>query len=133
MNQLIAVVEAVESSAHLSHLRVVCHGSTLHLLLAEVCSIEEYRGHKVTLAFKESEVILLTETIPSTANILSGTIESIDKGAVLTQVSIASLDHSIVALVPTATFDAMMLNIGNGVSWMVSPSEISLLRGNHGN
>ncbi len=132
MNQLIAVVEAVDSSAHLSHLRVVCHGSTLHLLLAEASSIEEYQGQEVTLAFKESEVILLTETIPSTANILSGTIESIDKGAVLTQVRIASLNHSIVALVPTATFDAMMLDISHTLSWMVSPSEISLLRGNHG-
>lgn len=133
MNQLSAVVEAVESSEHLTHMRVVCQGAALHLLLAEVCSFEEYSGNEVTLAFKESEVILLTETIASTANIIDGIIDTIDKGIVLTQVTIASLDHFIVSLVPTATFDAMMLDIGNTISWMVSPSEISLLRGNHGN
>ena len=132
MNQLQAIVKGVESSKHLTHLRVVCDDEPLHLLLAERCDLSEYLDHPVTLAFKESEVILLKEAASSTANLFHGTLTRIEKGEILTQVTLETLCQSITALVPTVTFDAMMMEIGDKICWILNPSEISLLRGHHG-
>ncbi len=134
MNTLNATLTTITASEHLSLLSVSVGSDTLHLLLAEIPGGETREGNQVTLAFKETEVILLNTSVMTTANILSGRISDIQHGAVLTQVSLAYQDTTVRALVPTLTFHTMGALLGDTVGWMVSPNEISLLRGSsHGN
>ncbi len=130
LNRLKGRIISIQSSQHLSLVNVEIGGDSLHFLLLE--KLIETVGSEVDLVFKESEVILSKEAIHSTANICKGLISKIEEGEVLTYVTLLHNGIEIAALVPTATFILMGCKTGDGVYWIISPSEISLQRGHHG-
>lgn len=132
MNILNATITAVTTSEHLSSICIEVGGDSFHLLLAEASNAEDLLNTSVTLAFKETEVILSKVFTPTTANLLQGTIQVIKKGIVLSEVILNYQETTVTALVPTVTFDTLNIVEGNTISWMVQPSEISLLRGHDG-
>jgi len=132
MNTLSATITAVPTSDHLSILTVAVGADPFHLLLAEASNAEDLIGTNVTLAFKETEVIFSKEPINTTANIGHATVQKIERGTVLSQITLLYHKTIITALVPTLTFDTLSINEANNVYWMVQPSEISLLRGANG-
>lgn len=129
MNTLPAIITAVTSSQHLSSLRVTVGDEPFHLLLAEASDVEGLLHTNVTLAFKETEVILAKAMGVSTANIHRAIVGKIEPGVVLTQVTLHYHGLSVTALVPTVTFEILEIRCDDEISWMVQPSEISLLRG----
>ncbi len=130
MNTLSATLTAITASSHLACLSAAVGEETFHLLLAE--PFHEPLGTPLTLAFKETEVILAAHASPCTANGAYGTIRSIRRGDVLCEVAFDYGDLLLHALVPTLTFDPLGLEVGMRVAWAVQPSEISLLRGRDG-
>lgn len=130
MNILHGIVSSVSASEHLTCMGVDVAGELFHLLLVE--SLGESIGTKVTLAFKESEVILLKESIVSTANAHAGVITSIKKGVVISNIALSYQNNTISALVPTLIVKTIDLKEGDTLCWMVNPSEISLLRSHDG-
>ncbi|MFA6188281.1 MAG: hypothetical protein WC680_03275 [Sulfuricurvum sp.] len=132
MNTLSATITALTASEHLSCICVAVGEDTFHLLLAEVSNAQDLLHTDVTLAFKETEVILSKVSTPTTANLLQGTIHEIQKGIVLSEVILNYQESTVTALVPTVTFDTLNILQGDTVNWMVQPSEISLLRGHDG-
>jgi len=130
MNILSATITAVTASEHMSILTVSVAKESFHLLLAEAS--DEAIGTNVTLAFKETEVILSKHSTPTTANSGRALVQKIEKGVVLSQITLTYHETTLSALVPTLTFNTLMIREGDEVSWMVQPSEISLLRGTHG-
>ncbi|MCK9372625.1 MAG: hypothetical protein M0P91_05465 [Sulfuricurvum sp.] len=130
MNTLPATITAVTASEHLSLLTVDVRDEPFHLLLAEAS--EALIGNSVTLAFKETEVILSTHSAATTANSARAIVQKIESGIVLSQITLAYHETNLIALVPTLTFNSLAIHEGDEVSWMVQPSEISLLRGTHG-
>lgn len=132
MNTLSATITAVTTSEHLTSICVEVGGDTFHLLLAEASNVEDLLHTSVTLAFKETEVILAKVFTPTTTNLLQGTIHEIKKGVVLSEVILNYQNATVTALVPTVTFDTLNILEGDTVSWMVQPSEISLFRGHDG-
>lgn len=130
MNILHATITALTASEHLSILTVAVGDDPFHLLLAEVS--DEAIGTAVTLAFKETEVILASAPAATTANIHRAIVHKIEQGNVLSQIILAYRETTLMALVPTLTFDTLMIDEGDEVYWMVQPSEISLLRETHG-
>jgi len=132
MNTLKATIRSVTSSAHLSSIGVNVGDDVFHLLLAEHTDNLARLNHEVILAFKETEVILAKGVSDSTANLHAGVVQSIEKGNVLTQVTLLYADTFIKALVPTITFDLLDVAVGDNIHWIVQPGEISLLRSNHG-
>ncbi|MDP3466382.1 MAG: hypothetical protein Q8R86_11495 [Sulfuricurvum sp.] len=132
MNTLRATITAVTASEHLSCIRVSVEDDTLYLLLAEASNAEDLLNTYVTLVFKETEVILTKELSKSTANLLQGTVREIQRGIVLSQVVLSYQETTITALVPTLIFETLNIKESDEISWMVQPSEISLLRGSHG-
>lgn len=127
MNTLVASINSFNTSTHLTSMCVEIKQDMFYLLLAELP--QEPIGTEVTLAFKETEVILMTSHGNSTANLHHAKITNIECGNVLTHVTLSYHTTSIRALVPTLTFDPLELREGDSVRWMVQPSEISLLRG----
>ncbi|AFV97297.1 MULTISPECIES: hypothetical protein [unclassified Sulfuricurvum] len=130
MNTLPSTLTAITSSDHLSILTVAVGEDDFHLLLAEQCP--DAIGTPLTLAFKETEVILVSTNTATTANVQRAVISRIEQGSVLSQITLLYHDSMITALVPTLTFNILRIKEGDNVFWMVSPSEISLLRGHHG-
>ncbi|WP_295053443.1 hypothetical protein [Sulfuricurvum sp.] len=127
MNTLLATLTSITASEHLSILTASAGEDMFHLLLAEQC--HEAIGTPLRLAFKETEVILSKEFTTSTANIQSAAVEKIDKGIVLSQITLLYDEITLTALVPTLTFNQLNIVEGDTISWMVQPSEISLIRG----
>lgn len=127
MNTLTATITAITASDHLSSLCVAVGDDTFHLLLAE--HSHDRVGDTLTLVFKETEILLSKSLTPSTANTHTATIVRIERGKVLTQISLAYRDTPLTALVPTATFEPLEMKETEVVGWMVSPGEISLVRG----
>lgn len=130
MNTLPATITAVTISEHLSILTVSVGDEPFHLLLAEASDTPI--GTNVTLAFKETEVILSKEPINTTANIQRASVQKIERGVVLSQITLFYHETIITALVPTLTFETLKIAEGDNLFWMVQPSEISLLRGSNG-
>lgn len=131
MNTLFATVTSIVSSEHLTCLGARTEEDTFLLLLAE--PPYDPLGTQIVLAFKETEVILLSSKAPSTANVASATIQRIQHGEVLSEVTLAYNDTTVTALVPTLTYEKLGAGVGDSIYWMVQPSEISLLRESHGN
>ena len=130
MNTLPATLTAITSSEHLSTLTVCVGEDHFHLLLAEQC--HDPIGSALLLAFKESEIILIKSSVQTTANIFQGSVHKIHKGAILSQVILNYQEMTITALVPTLTLEHLQIKENDLLSWMIQPSEISLLRSNHG-
>lgn len=126
MNILNATLTSITASEHLSILTASAGEAMFHLLLAEQC--HEVIGTPLRLAFKETEVILSKEFTTSTANIQRAAVEKIDKGIVLSQITLLYHEITLTALVPTLTFNLLNIVEGDTISWMVQPSEISLIR-----
>lgn len=130
MNTLSATITAVTASEHLSILSVAVANEPFHLLLAEASNAAV--GTNVTLAFKETEVILSKNATTTSANCARATVQKIESGIVLSQITLNYHEMRLIALVPTLTFNTLAIGEGDDVSWMVQPSEISLLRERHG-
>lgn len=130
MNTLSATITAITTSEHLSILTVAVGEDHFHLLLAEACHDEI--GKNVTLAFKETEIILSKTLTSTSANSARATVEKIEAGIVLSQITLAYREHIVRVLVPTLTFEPLAIHEGDELYWMVQPSEISLYRETHG-
>jgi molybdopterin-binding protein len=130
MNTLSATITAVSASEHLSILTASVGEDHLHLLLAE--QYHDAIGTSLTLAFKETEVILSKTRIATTANIQRAFVHTIENGIILSHITLSYQELTLSALVPTLTFNTLDISEGDEVYWMVSPSEISLLRERHG-
>ena len=130
MNTLPATLTAITTSEHMSILTVAAGNEPFHLLLAEQC--HDTIGTPLTLVFKETEVLLASTPTATTANIHHAVVVKIEQGSVLSQISLTYNETTITALVPTLTFNPLNIHEGDDVFWIVSPSEISLLRSNHG-
>jgi len=130
MNILPATLTAITSSEHLSILTVCVGDDHFHLLLAEQC--HNPIGTPLLLAFKETEVILVKSSVGTTANIFQGSIRTIEKGSILSQVILNYQEMTITSLVSTLALERLEIKENDTLSWMVQPSEISLLRSHHG-
>ena len=131
MNTLNATITAVIASEHLSLLSVAVGEDHFHLLLAEAS--HEQIGKNVTLAFKETEIILSKDPLTTTANCARATVQTITQGVILTEITLAYGEQTLRALVPTLTFESLRIQEGDVLYWIVQPSEISLLRETHAN
>ena len=131
MNTLSATITAFTASEHLSILSVAIGEDHFHLLLAEAS--HEPIGKNVTLAFKETEIILSKNITATSANCARATVKKIESGIVLSQITLTYHNTILNALVPTLTLKPLEIHEGDELYWMVQPSEISLLRKTHGN
>ncbi len=130
MNILHATLTSITATDHLSSISVSVGRDIFHILLAQ--PFHDPIGSPLTITFKETEVILALSATLCTANGAYGTVRDIRQGAVLSEVTFDYEGIQLKALVPTLTFAPMGISIGMEIAWAVQPSEISLMRENHG-
>jgi len=132
MNILKASITSITASEHLSILTVAVGEDNFHLLLVEASNEKNLLNTPVTLVFKETEVILSKDSTTTSANCARATVQKIETSMILSQITLTYHDTTVVALVPTLTFNTLSVREGDEVCWMVQASEISLLRETNG-
>lgn len=86
-------------------------------------------GMPVTLLFKETEVSLAKNLSGSISmrNRIVAVVTSIDRGTLLTRVTLAFDRHAIGSIITTRSSDALALAIGDTVEALVKTNEMSLM------
>jgi molybdate transport system regulatory protein len=86
-------------------------------------------GMPVTLLFKETEVSLAKNLsgLISMRNRIAAVVTSIERGTLLTRVTLAFGCHTIGSIITTHSSDALALAIGDTVEALVKTNEMSLM------
>jgi len=86
-------------------------------------------GMPVTLLFKETEVSLAKNLSGSISmrNRITAVVTSIERGTLLTRVTLAFDGHAIGSIITTRSSDALALAVGDTVEALVKTNEMSLM------
>lgn len=130
MNRFSAVIEAVESSAHVSWIRLRAGGHRLSALVLETPDRAPYlrEGETVTVLIKETEVALARDLSGaiSLRNRLDGTVTAVERGAVLARVAIDSGGLKLTSVITARSAGELALAPGVAVTALIKSNEVSL-------
>lgn len=129
MNELRGTIVAVEAAGHVRLVDVNVDGTTFSAILLE--SGEHLQpGLAVTLAFKETEVSLAKNLsgLISLRNRLAARVHAIDKGKLLTQVTLDYRGAQVISVITTRSAERLTLQIGDEVEALVKANEMTILR-----
>lgn len=132
MNRLSGTISKIETSDRLSIVHVeLSEGLSMQAILIETpdTSSALRKDIPTTLLFKETEVHLATGSRPtrlSLQNAIPGEILDLQKGKLLTRVSLLTPVGSISAILPTTVSSALDLKPGVQLTALVGFSEIML-------
>ena len=131
MNILKGKITEIQSSDTLSLISVDVDGDTLSAVVLEgKKGILNYKkGELVQVIFKETEVGLAKNFsgLISFRNRFPAKIQTIEKGYVLTKISLDYKGHRIVAIISTKSAEEMKLKESDAVEWLVKTNEVSLM------
>jgi molybdate transport system regulatory protein len=88
-------------------------------------------GHHVTLLFKETEVSLAKylSGLISLRNRVAVTIQSIERGGILSAVKLEYGSHVLTSVITTRAVDRLQLAVGDSVEALIKANEIALMAG----
>ncbi|THD67565.1 tobe domain protein [Robertkochia marina] len=131
MNKFQGYIKSIESRGSLSKVRVnINSGISLNVLVIDTPETAPYLTpeHQVTLLFKETGVILSCDTEPgiSIENRVPCTVDHVEKGQLLTAITLKSDAGNIEAVIPTSMSEQLELLPGKAVIAMVKLNDIML-------
>jgi len=135
MNKLSGIITQILHSGAIVLVDVEVAGQIFSALLIESVTQPEwlFSGNQVDLVFKETEVSLaknLSGTI-SSRNRMKCTVLGIDRGTLLSTVSLKFGENSISSAITTRSIEALRLCIGDEVEALVKSNEVSLMKKNY--
>lgn len=130
MNTLIGIIRNIQHSGAVALVDVASHNQMFAALLINPGEKPSWLeiGEKVTLIFKETEVSLaknLTGMI-SLRNRLPGTITHIEKGDLLSKITLDFNGASISSVITTRSAEALNLLPGDRIEALIKANEITL-------
>jgi molybdate transport system regulatory protein len=130
MNKLKAEIIHIESNAHMSLVDLAIGKDVLSATLLETPEQVDYLkiGKQVTVLFKETEVSLakgLTGLI-SLRNRLRATVNHIERGEILSAVSLDYQNHPLTSVITTRGMDRLKLKVGDVVEALIKANEVVL-------
>ena len=135
MNQLKAVISAIQSNGHMSLVDVSIEGDTFTSILLETPESTPYLqpGHPVALMFKATEVSLGKNLsgMLSLRNRIPATVLNIRRGEILSEVELDYDGQVFYSIVTTRAVDRMELVVGDAVEALVKSNEMSLKELDH--
>ena len=131
MNILNGIIREVITSDHLSLVRVDIDTSLLSAIVIDTPESCDYlkKGHAVQVIFKETEVVIgkgADHKNISLRNKLTGTIGSIEKGDLLSKISMITNVGPVVSIITTASVEQLNLAKGDVVTGMIKTNEVML-------
>lgn len=130
MNTLRAEITSVKVHGNLSLVELQLEGTTLKSIVIETPATASYlkKGNTINVLFKETEVIIgkgKGQPI-SLRNILDCTITNIEKGVLLSKLSLKFKEHSIASIITTNAVEHLDLKKGEQITAMIKTNEIML-------
>ena len=130
MNKLSGIIKTITSHQGVSLVDVEVENDSLAVLLLDTPATASYLslGSKASLLFKESEVAISLKEPESLSirNRLPCCIESLDKGKVITSITLKFHETSLYALITARSAELLNLNVGDTVFALIKSTEISL-------
>ena len=129
MNRLPGTIAAVESSGSVALVDVAVDGQRYTALLLDADPARFRAGAGATLLFNETEVALAKglSGIISLRNRLSGTVEAIEEGRLMSRVLLRVGAHSVSSVITTRSLHALQLGVGDAVEGLVKSNEMHLI------
>ena len=130
MNILKGTISAIKVSGNLSLITINVKDLKLTTVIIETPNTVSYlkEGNPINVIFKETEVVIgkgSTITI-SLQNKIEGTIVEIEKGELLSKLTIETNVGKIVSVITTNAVNKLQLNIDVKVTAMIKTNEIML-------
>ncbi|RLD17582.1 MAG: tobe domain protein [Bacteroidetes bacterium] len=130
MNELRGTISEVRSQNHMSLVTIDVQGNAMRSIVLDSPATADYlqEGNKVSVLFKETEVIL---AIPgahhiSLQNQLLCTVTGIEKGKLLGKVFMNFEGNSITSIVTARAVDQLELASGNEIMALIKTNEVML-------
>jgi molybdate transport system regulatory protein len=132
MNKLSARIVNIKSSEHISIISLDVSGDIFSAIVLEgtKTSLSYKLQDAVDLLFKETEVGLaknLTGMI-SLRNRFKGVIQKMDKGPILTKVTLNYKSSPVESIISTQSAEQMALHENEEVEWLVKSNEVTLMK-----
>jgi len=132
MNKLSGKISKIQQSGSILLVDVDVEGHGFSALIIESATQPEWlqKGNAIDLVFKETEVSLAKNLsgIISTRNRMKCTVQRIDRGALLSKVSLKFQEYTVTSAVTTRAIEALQLKIGDEVEALVKANEVSLMK-----
>lgn len=134
MNKLPGIISHIQQSGSILLVDVAVNGCGFSALIIESANQPDWlcEGNEVDVVFKETEVSLAMNLsgIISTRNRMKCTVQRIDRGVLLSKVSLKFREYTVASAVTTRAIDALQLKIGDEVEALVKANEVSLMKKN---
>ncbi|MGD9900189.1 MAG: molybdopterin-binding protein [Calditrichaceae bacterium] len=132
MNKIKATITAFESSGHISLVDLEAGGAAFSCVIIENPESAGYlkTGNEVSLLFKETEVSIaknLSGEI-SLRNRIDSVITGLEKGAILTKITLKFNGMEIRSIITTRSADRLELKPGDRVTGLIKANEISIMQ-----
>lgn len=131
MNRFRGIITSISSEGHLSIVRIQGDDLQVTTIVVDTPASTPYlvEGNEVGVHFKEMEVVIARDYSGqiSMQNKWQGTITAMEKGILLTSVSVQCGSHRIASLITTHAAQEMSLCIGDTVTAMIKTNEISIV------
>ena len=132
MNKLQGKIMNIESSEHISIVDIDVEGDLFSAVIIETPETADYLriGKEVFMLFKETEVSIgkaLSGNL-SLRNRLKSNIKTIEKGTVLTKITLDYKGKDIVSIITTRSTNKLDLKIGDEVQGLVKANEVIIMK-----
>lgn len=132
MNKLPGKISKVQQSGAILLVDVDVDGHGFSALLIESATHPEWlqAGNTIDLVFKETEVTLAKNLsgIISMRNRMKCTVQRIERGELLSKISLKFQEYRITSAITTRAVDSLQLAIGDEVEALVKANEVSLMK-----
>jgi molybdate transport system regulatory protein len=130
MNKLKATILHVDSNSHMSLVDLAIGDDVLSATLLETPAQVAYLhvGKQVAVLFKETEVSLAKNLsgLISLRNRLKTKVKQIERGDILSAVTLGYQQHTIVSVITTRGMDRLKLAVGDEVEALIKANEVVL-------
>ncbi len=127
MNKISGEISQIESDKYISLVGVDTKIGRFYSLIVETPETADYLKikRKVNLLFKETEVEILKNCyLEKNLNTFEGTISNIQKGKILSRISIKNGDLEIISVLTTKGIEILELKENEKIFFYIKPNEI---------
>jgi molybdopterin-binding protein len=130
MNKLQGTITQIDSNSHMALIDIAVGDDVLSATLLETPEQVGYLqvGKQVSVLFKETEVALAKDLtgLISLRNRLAVEVQAIDRGEILSAITLAYQAQTITSVITTRGMDRLKLAVGDKVEALIKANEVVL-------
>jgi molybdate transport system regulatory protein len=132
MNKLKGIITQIQKSGAIMLVDIDVDGHGFSALLIESATHPEWlrTGNAIDIVFKETEVTLAKDLSGriSMRNRMKCNVQHVNKGELLSTVTLQFQNHVILSAVTTRSIDYLRITVGDEIEALIKANEISLMK-----